>query len=79
VRRFIDDLLGPDEYPAAGTLRDSFAPYRATCDLVSLGADMRGSDPRVDRALFARVHQHASRESLSPLQQLFTAVTARKG
>ena len=79
MRRLADDLAGPDEYRAAGVLRDSFATHCTTCDLVSLGADMRGSDLRVDRALFARVHQHASRETLSPLQQLFTAVTARKG
>ncbi len=89
MRRLTDDLLGPDEYRAAGTRRDPFATYRATCDLVFLGADMSGRDPRIDRALFARVlsarisgqglMRVAASESRSQLQELFTAVTATKG
>lgn len=57
MRPLADDLAGPDEYRAAGVLRDPFATYCVTGDLVSLGADMSGSDPRIDPAPFARVHE----------------------
>ncbi len=41
-------------------LRDPFATYRATCDLVSIGAYASGSDPRIERALLARLRQPVS-------------------
>jgi len=87
VSRLTDDLLTAQEYQAAAALRDQLATYRAARDLVAIGAYVRGSDPKIDRALAvldpvnaflkqAR-HERSSRaETLRRLQALFAAVAA---
>jgi FliI/YscN family ATPase len=90
VSRLTDDLLTPDEYRAASALRDHLATYRAARDLVSIGAYVRGSDAKIDRALDSLVavdrflqqarHERSSRgETLARLQELFPASAATKG
>lgn len=54
VSRLTVDLLGPDELRAAATVREQLATYRDARDLVAIGAYVRGSDSRIDRALEAR-------------------------
>jgi FliI/YscN family ATPase len=87
VSRLTDDLLTPEEYRAAGCLRDHLATYRAARDLVAIGAYVRGSDPSIDRALVSldAVHHYlrqgrhersARGETLSRLQALFPAPEA---
>jgi FliI/YscN family ATPase len=58
VSRLAGELLAPDELAAAARLRDQLAAYREVRDLVAIGAYVRGSDARVDRALdgLAAVH-----------------------
>jgi len=88
VSRLTDDLLAPGEHRAAGALRDHLATYRAARDLVSIGAYVSGSDPRIDRTLasldavnaFLRQgrHERSPRgETLSGLQALFPAAATK--
>jgi flagellum-specific ATP synthase len=90
VSRLTDDLLTPEEYRAAGALRDHLATYRAARDLVSIGAYVRGSDAKIDRTLdslaavdhFLRQGRHersARGETLARLQGLFPASAGTKG
>ena len=53
VSRLADDLSGPEQARAAAAVRECLATYRDARDLVSIGAYVRGSDPRIDRALAA--------------------------
>jgi FliI/YscN family ATPase len=53
VSRLTHDLLTEAEYRAASALRDHLATYRAARDLVTIGAYVRGSDEKIDRALGA--------------------------
>ena len=87
VSRLTDDLLTPEEYRAAGCLRDHLATYSAARDLVAIGAYVGGSDPKIDRALasldavndYLRQgrHERSSRgETLRRLQALFPATEA---
>jgi len=89
VSRLTDDLLTPEEYGAAVALRDHLATYRAARDLVSIGAYVGGSDPKIDRALasldavdsFLRQgrHERSPRaETLIRLQHLFPASAGSK-
>jgi FliI/YscN family ATPase len=90
VSRLTDDLLAPDEYRAAGALRDHLSTYRAARDLVSIGAYVGGTDPRIDRALaslgavdeFLKQprHEHSPRRlALNQLQDIFGASAGTKG
>jgi len=54
VSRMAGDLLSAREQAAAAQVRELLATYRDARDLVAIGAYVRGSDPRVDRALDAR-------------------------
>lgn len=53
VSRLAGHLLDPRELRAAGGLRECLATYRDVRDLVAIGAYVRGSDARIDRALGA--------------------------
>jgi flagellar biosynthesis/type III secretory pathway ATPase len=53
VSRLAGSLLEPRESLAAGGLRECLATYRDARDLVAIGAYVRGSDARIDRALAA--------------------------
>ena len=90
VSRLTDDLLAPGEYRAAGALRDHLATYRAARDLVSIGAYVAGSDPRIDRALASLEavdgflkqgrHEYSARaQTLTRLQDIFAANLGTKG
>jgi flagellum-specific ATP synthase len=54
VSRVAGDLLSAAEGRAAAELRELLATYRDARDLVAIGAYVRGSDGRVDRAIDAR-------------------------
>lgn len=53
VSRLADELSSPPQRAAASRARDCLATYRDARDLIAIGAYVRGSDPRVDRALGA--------------------------
>jgi FliI/YscN family ATPase len=53
VSRLAADLASPAQSAAASAVRDCLATYRDARDLVAIGAYVRGSDPRIDRALAA--------------------------
>jgi flagellum-specific ATP synthase len=54
VSRLAPDLLAPGELHAAAELRDALATYRDARDLIAIGAYVRGSDARIDRAIDMR-------------------------
>jgi FliI/YscN family ATPase len=54
ISRLAGDLLDPATSQAASDVRDLLAAYRDARDLIALGAYVRGSDPRIDRAIEAR-------------------------
>ncbi len=53
VSRLAPELSTPEQARAAGALRGCLATYRDARDLVAVGAYVRGSDPKIDRALAA--------------------------
>jgi len=53
VSRLADELSTAEQARAAAAVRESLATYRDARDLVSIGAYVRGSDPKIDRALAA--------------------------
>jgi FliI/YscN family ATPase len=53
VSRLAVELMPPAQAAAAGALRDCLAAWRDVRDLVAVGAYVRGSDARTDRALDA--------------------------
>jgi flagellum-specific ATP synthase len=51
VSRLMVELADPEHKLAAGSIREILATYRKARDLVNIGAYVKGSDPKVDRAL----------------------------
>jgi flagellum-specific ATP synthase len=51
VSRLMPDVTSPDHRRCAGTLRDVLATYRASEDLINIGAYAPGSNPKIDFAL----------------------------
>jgi flagellum-specific ATP synthase len=51
VSRLMVDLAADDHKLAAGKVREVLATYRQARDLVNIGAYVRGSDAKIDRAL----------------------------
>ena len=51
VSRLMLDITSPDQQDFAGRLRDVLATYKASEDLINIGAYARGSNPRIDFAL----------------------------
>jgi len=51
ISRLMPELTQPPHRAAAAWLRDVLAAYRGARDLINIGAYVRGSDPRIDRAL----------------------------
>ncbi len=51
VSRLMVDLAGAGHKKAAGEVRDMMAAYRGARDLINIGAYVKGTDPRIDRAL----------------------------
>ncbi len=54
VSRLAPDLLTAEELHGAAELREALATYRDARDLIAIGAYVRGSDPRIDRAIDMR-------------------------
>jgi flagellum-specific ATP synthase len=51
VSRLMPDLAGEGHKAAAARVRDVLAAYRGARDLINIGAYVKGSDRRIDRAL----------------------------
>lgn len=51
VSRLMPDLASPTHRINAATVRDMLAAYRGARDLINIGAYVKGSDKRIDRAL----------------------------
>src|SRR5581483_6160222 len=51
VSRLMSALATPDQYQAASRLRDALATYRASEDLISIGAYVPGTNPTLDQAI----------------------------
>jgi flagellum-specific ATP synthase len=51
ISRLMTDLVSSDHRQAAAWLREMLATYRNAEDLISIGAYVRGSNPRIDTAI----------------------------
>jgi flagellum-specific ATP synthase len=54
VSRLMGDVTSPEHRAAAIRLRENLATYKEAEDLISLGAYVSGSNPRIDRAISLR-------------------------
>ena len=53
LSRVMDAVVAPEHLAAARKVRSLVAAYEEKRDLIALGAYSKGSDPRVDQAVFA--------------------------
>lgn len=51
VSRVMRDIVPPAQIEAAGKIRSILATYESVKDLISIGAYVKGSNPKVDQAL----------------------------
>ena len=51
VSRVMRDIVSPEQIEAAGKIRSILATYKSVEDLISIGAYVKGSNPKVDDAL----------------------------
>ena len=51
VSRVMRDIVGPEQLEASGKIRSVLATYKSVEDLVSIGAYVKGTNPKVDQAL----------------------------
>ena len=51
VSRLVRDVTSPEEQQVAGNARDLLALYRKNEDLISIGAYVKGTNPRLDLAV----------------------------
>ncbi|HJT24579.1 MAG TPA: flagellar protein export ATPase FliI [bacterium] len=51
VSRVMRDIVGPEQLEAAARIRSVLATYKSAEDLISIGAYVKGSNPKVDEAL----------------------------
>jgi flagellum-specific ATP synthase len=51
VSRVMRDIVTTEQLEAAGKIRSVLATYKSVEDLVSIGAYVKGSNPKVDQAL----------------------------
>jgi flagellum-specific ATP synthase len=51
VSRVMRDIVSPEQTDAAGRMRSVLATYKSAEDLISIGAYVKGSNPKVDQAL----------------------------
>jgi len=54
VSRLMNEVTTPEHRAAATAMRENLATYKQAEDLISLGAYVHGSNPRIDRAIAAR-------------------------
>jgi ATP synthase in type III secretion protein N len=80
LSRVMDAVVAPEHLAAARKLRSLVAAYEEKRDLIALGAYSKGSDPRVDQALFAlpeieRFLQQSAAD-LAPFEHAIAALKA---
>ncbi len=51
VSRVMRDIVGPDQTVAASKIRSVLATYKSVEDMISIGAYVKGANPKVDEAL----------------------------
>lgn len=51
ISRVMSEIATPEHKKAAGDLRNLLSVYNKNADLINIGAYIKGSDPKVDRAL----------------------------
>ncbi|MBD3258132.1 FliI/YscN family ATPase [candidate division GN15 bacterium] len=51
ISRLMKDVSTPEEIELAGKVREIVATYREAEDLINIGAYVKGSNPRIDRAI----------------------------
>lgn len=51
VSRVMRDIVGKEQLEAAGKIRSVLATYKSAEDLISIGAYVKGSNPKVDEAI----------------------------
>ena len=51
ISRVMRDIVGPEQLEAAGKIRSVLATYKSVEDLISIGAYVKGTNPKVDEAL----------------------------
>lgn len=51
VSRIMKDIVKDDHYKLAGELKENMSVYEESEDLVNIGAYIKGSNPRIDRAI----------------------------
>ena len=51
ISRVMTDVASPEHIDSAGKIRDLLATYEKNSDLIGIGAYIKGSDPKIDRAI----------------------------
>lgn len=51
ISRVMSDIASPEHLQAAGQIRDLLATYEKNADLINIGAYLKGTDPKIDRAI----------------------------
>ncbi len=51
ISRVMKEVVSPDEVVLAGQVRELVATYREAEDLINIGAYVKGSNPKIDRAI----------------------------
>jgi len=52
ISRLMVDIADPDQLRIAGEIKNNLAIYKQNEDLISIGAYEKGSNPKIDRAIF---------------------------
>ena len=73
VSRVMRDIVSPEQMDASGKIRSILATYKSVEDLISIGAYVKGSNPKVDEALkrldAVLVFLKQSREETAPWKE----------
>ncbi|MGD9580733.1 MAG: flagellum-specific ATP synthase FliI, partial [Vampirovibrionia bacterium] len=51
ISRLMTDLATPEHRQAAGKIKDLLATYNKSKDLINIGAYVKGTDPKIDKAI----------------------------
>ena len=82
VSRLMKEIVEDEQYSRAGNIRDIMATYEKSEDLINVGAYVKGSNPKVDKAvdliddvnnfLKQDVNNHSSySETISMMEEIF--------
>ena len=52
ISRLMKQIVGRDHYELAGKIRNSLAVYEKSEDLINVGAYVKGSNPKIDEAIY---------------------------